>query len=388
MANVIEFKYLNSDTSSPVCGLTVNYSVKVIAVLTNLRSDEVISEGRPRGSVYTSDVIINGDETTNSQGIVEVDVTNVFSDNTFLELWQKFSNAKNYNVSIEISLETEKQEIGPYLYISQTNIPKELSAYNVTFDKENDEYLYPDLSYWNEWGTFDVTEVVINKELLEAIQAKKLAAQRDYTNSLQDFQNEIASQSTLQIPVLNEFNPINITQIITRCLELSVGTIENGLTYTTDAGLIAETNRLNKIKTLVSQISNLYPTITIEDGEGIPYQNIGVIPEPFRGFGFYQENSFLSSEKIIYVTSYLMGYDSGEMIEESCVDGIKIPEYPILITLNGEYVYGDTKFQRAFNLNVTDELNKQGYTLVDGDILNMSVFYNCTYYNSKLIIKK
>jgi hypothetical protein len=127
-----------------------------------------------------------------------------------------------------------------------------LSAYNVILI--DGDYSYPDLQYWDEYESFEIDEIVIDEELLKAIQSKKLKIQRDYTNSLQDFQNEINSQATLQIPVLNEYNPINITQIITRCLELSVGTVENGLTYTTEAGLIAETARLNKIKTLVKQV--------------------------------------------------------------------------------------------------------------------------------------
>ena len=368
MANIIEFKYLNADTLDPICGLTVNYSVKVIAVLSNTKG----TEGQARGAAYTSDEIDISPSflTTDSNGIIEVDVTDVFSDSEFLQIWQKFNNLKNYNVSIQIELESEKQEIGPYMYISQTNIPTILSAYNVTFDKENDEYNYPDLEYWDEYESFEIDEIVIDVELLKAIQSKKLKIQRDYTNSLQDFQNEINSQATLQIPVLNEYNPINITQIITRCLELSVGTIENGLTYTTEAGLIAETARLNKIKTLVNQISNLYPTITIEDGEGIPYQNVGVIPEPFRGFGFFQDGGD------IIATSYLMGEPKKS---EECRPMISI-------SLNGSEFYS-SGFDGVFVFNVSDALSNENISLVDGDILNILVTIDCTNYNSKLIIK-
>ena len=359
MANIIEFKYLNSDTSVPICGLTVNYSVKVIAVLVNTK------EGQARGAAYTSDVIIDGDETTDSNGIVEVDVTNVFSDSTFLALWQKFNSVKGYNISIQISLESDKEEIGGYLYISQTDIPQMLSAYNVTFDKENDEYLYPDLEYWDVYDSFTVSEIVIDEELLKSKQAKKLDSQRTYINSLEDFQNEIVSQSSLQIPYLNEYNPININQIITRCLELNVGTIENGLAYTTDAGLVAETNRLNKIKTLVNQISNLYPTITIEDGEGIPYQNVGVIPEPFRGLGFYQ--------------------DGGDIIAFAQIVGdTKMKSWDIL--LNGKSVLSDGEANN-FNYNLTSVFNDEGLTLIVGDVIDIAIEYEGTNYFSKLIIK-
>jgi hypothetical protein len=377
MVNNIYFKYVDS-TSTPICGLTINYSVKVIAVLADIKNPDATI---PRGAVYTSDVIEEGVETTDSNGVVTIDVTNVFSDSEFLQIFAKFNNSKNYNVSIEIKLESEKQEIGPSMYISTTVIPEQLSAYNVVFSKKEDDYVYPELVYWDEYTEFSVDEIVINENILKETQAKKLKSQRSYVDLLEDFQNEISSQSILQIPILNEYDPININQIITRCLELSVGTIDNGLSYTTDAGLVAETNRLTKIKTLINQISNLYPSTTIEDGEGIPYQNIGIIPEPFRGLGFFQV-----TDEII-ATSYLVNYENLGMIEIStCAREIRIPEYPILITLNGEYFYGES-FSSAFNFNITSELSKQGKTLVDGDILNLSVFYDCTYYNSKLIIK-
>lgn len=360
MANIIEFKYLNSDTLDPICGLTVNYSVRVIAVLSDLKAGELGA----RGAVYTSDVIIEGDENTDSNGIVEVNVTNVFSDNTFLELWQKFSNVKNYNVSLQISLESNKQEILPYVYLSRTDIPQILSAYNVTFDGE--DYSYPDLQYWDLYESFSVSEIVIDEELLRSIQSKKLKTQRDFNNSLQDFQNEINSQATLQIPALNEYNPINITQIITRCLELSVGTIENALTYTTDAGLIAETNRLNKIRILVNQISNLYPTITIEDGEGIPYQNVGVIPKPFRGIGFYR------SEGSIIAFAVAMGKPMGSWG----------------ITLNGEGINGTySGFEKSFSYNLTSIFNDNSITLNVGDVIEINTEFEGIIYYSKLIIK-
>jgi hypothetical protein len=377
MANNIDFKYLDNNTGDPIEGLDINYSVKVIAVLSDLKG----GEGQARGAVYTSDVIIEGVETTDAGGIITIDVTNVFSDDEFERIFNKFSNAPGYNVSIEIILSSDKQEIGPYMYISRTDIPKELSAYNVYYNKRDDEYNYDNLEYYSEYTSFNVDEIVIDVELLETIQSKKLESRKKYLQYLEDFQSEILSQSTLQIPVLNEYDPINITQIITRCLELDAGTIENALAYTKDAGLIAETNRLNKIKTLVGQISNLYPTITIEDGEGIPYQNVGVIPDNFRGFGFYQIVGDM------YVQAYIFGQDTrGKLCK-----GVKIPASPVNIDVNGKVVIeASLDFDGRYSYyqrNLTSFFNDEGITLVSGDIITMSVFFNCQYYYTKLIIK-
>lgn len=386
MANNVDFKYLNRGTSDPICGLTINYSVRVIAVLSN--NKESVFPPQPRGAVLTTEVILDGVETTDVNGIVSIDVTQVFSDNVFLEIFQKFSNTPGYNVSIEILLISEQQEIGPYMYISQKNIPIELSAYNVIFSKENNEYEYPDLEYWSVYNSFNVDEIVIDAELLEAIQSKKIRAQRSFLEFLEDFQSEIVSQAPLQIPVLNEYDPINITQIITRCLELNVGTIENALAYTRDAGLIAETNRLNKINTLIGQISNLYPTITIEDGEGLPYQNVGVIPDIFRGFGFYQKNGE------IMVQAYVFGQSDGRECSESPIEGGGIKKKQgsnVSIDVNGTVVASlSLEFDGTYSFidtNLTRVFNDKFVTLVPGDIVTMSVFFNCQNYYTKLIIK-
>jgi hypothetical protein len=367
MANLITFKYLNDDTLDSIEGLLVGYNVKVIAVLSNNKGETI-----PRGAAYTSDVIINGNETTDVNGRIEIDVTDVFTDSTFLSIYSKFSNARGYNVSIEVELTTNKQEIGPYVYISTTNIPKELSAYNVI--RDGSDYFYSDLEYFDVYDSFTVKSIVINQELLERFQAQKLSAQRDFNNKLQSFQNEINSQSILQIPVFDEFNPINFTQIITRCLELEVGTIENGLYYTTDAGLVTETTRLQGIKNRIEQISNLYPSITIEDGEGLPYQTIGQIPSIFRGFGFFQDSGN------IFGTIYLVD----KQRYKDCDNDIRNGKGNII--LNGEGIF-EFNFEDGFNVNLSEILEEKSITLVSGDIIELSVSVECKTYTTKLIIK-
>jgi hypothetical protein len=294
MANLISFRYRNEGNSDLISGLTVNYSVQAVAVLSNTEKKygEELQLPSQRGGIFYTEPLLTGVETTNASGIIEVDVTNAFTETMFIKVYEKYGNLKEYNVSLFITLTTEKQEISPFIYLGKTEKPEELLAYNVY--KDGSDYKYSDLDYWDEFDDFFVPEVVISESLLIEYQKRKIESQNKYLLSLQDFQGEIESQSILLIPTLNRFNPINFTNIITRCLELSVGTIENALEYTTEAGLIAETNRLSGIKTTISQISSLYPTITIDQGEGLPYQNIGVTPEPFRGYSFYQNSGIIS----------------------------------------------------------------------------------------------
>jgi hypothetical protein len=289
MANLIDFRFRNADNDDPICGLTVNYMVQTVVVLSN--NDKPQDPPQPRGGVYNSEVLLDGTETTDSNGYIQVDVTNMFTDEQFIQIFTKYSNLKGYNVSILITLMTEKQQIGPIIYLGKTEIPKELLGYNVV--KKGVTYSYNDLDYSDVYQDYYINEVVIDAEKLKEYQATKNKAQKDYIEKLTSFQGEIQSQGILQIPTLNRYNPINITQVITRCLELNVGCIENALVYSKDAAVVAETNRLNGIKNIIEQISDLYPNISIEQGEGLPYQNVGVIPIPFRGYSFVQKDGLI-----------------------------------------------------------------------------------------------
>lgn len=288
MANLIDFRFLNADSEDPICGLTINYMAQTVVVLANEKTQD---PPQPRGAVYNSEVLLDGAETTDSNGYIQVDVTNMFTDEQFIQIFTKYSNLKGYNVSVLITLMTEKQQIGPIIYLGQTEIPKELLGYNVV--KKGATYSYNDLDYAGEYQDYYINEVVIDAEGLKKAQAEKNKAQKAYIEELTSFQGDIQSQGILLIPTLNRYNPINITQVITRCLELNVGCIENALTYSRDAAVVAETNRLNGVQNTIEQISALYPNVSIEQGEGLPYQNVGVIPIPFRGYSFFQGNGMV-----------------------------------------------------------------------------------------------
>ena len=316
MANLIDFRFLNADNDDPICGLTINYMVQTVVVLSNGKTE---SPPQPRGAVYNSEVLLDGTETTDSNGYIQVDVTNMFTDEQFIQIFTKYANLKGYNVSILITLMTEKQEIGPYTYLGQTEVPLELLGYNVV--KKGVIYSYNDLDYADEYQDYYINEVVIDADKLKESQSTKNKAQKEYIENLTSFQGDIQSQGILLIPTLNRYNPINITQVITRCLELNVGCIENALTYSRDAAVVAETNRLNGIQNTIEQISALYPNVSIEQGEGLPYQNVGVIPIPFRGYSFFQNDT----ERVYFFGTLMNPYQPGK-------------EQQPTLSLNGEVI--------------------------------------------------
>jgi len=381
MANLISFRYRNEGNSDLISGLTVNYSVRAVAVLSNTEKKygEELQLPSQRGGIFYTEPLLNGVETTNASGIIEVDVTNAFTEPMFIKVYEKYGNLKEYNVSLFITLTTEKQEISPFIYLGKTEKPEELLAYNVY--KDGSDYKYSDLEYWDEFDDFFVPEVVISENLLIEYQNRKIDSQNKYLLSLQDFQGEIESQSILLIPTLNRFNPINFTNIITRCLELSVGTIENALEYTTEAGLIAETNRLSGIKTTISQISSLYPTITIDQGEGLPYQNIGVTPEPFRGYSFYQNSGIISFVGVL-MDNYLP-YEQGDLsLPSLSLNGLVIK---FATFKRNDYSFPEVNTQKWGNSFIFEDINSfvaewqnvnelETVGLVSGDVLSVTSY--------------
>lgn len=378
MANLIDFRFLDNNEDT-IVGLDVNYSVQTVAVQSNNRRTEGLPE--PRGPIYFSEMLLEGTETTDGNGYITVDVTNMFTDPQFISIFTKFGNLKEYNVSIFITLMNEKQEIGSYVYLGQTETPKELLAYNV-YKVGPTTYRYDDLDYSDVYSNFIIDEVVVNETKLKEYQAEKNKKQKQYIEELTSFQGEIQSQGILQIPTLNRYNPINITQVITRCLELNVGCLDNALVFSRDTGLIGETNRLASIRNLIEQISDLYPEISIEQGEGLPYQNIGVIPTPFRGYSFYLD------EGIINFKGYLMnpfivkkGDENfnpsislnGEIMEFAEFGGVNSPYYEGVQTagINASFKFDDIE-NIVLNYQGKSKLPQVG--LVPGDVLSVTSY--------------
>jgi hypothetical protein len=106
MANLISFRYRNEGNSDLISGLTVNYSVRAVAVLSNTEKKygEELQLPSQRGGIFYTEPLLNGVETTNASGIIEVDVTNAFTEPMFIKVYEKYGNLKEYNVSLFITL--------------------------------------------------------------------------------------------------------------------------------------------------------------------------------------------------------------------------------------------------------------------------------------------
>lgn len=93
-----------------------------------------------------------------------------------------------------------------------------------------------------------------------------------YLTAKEAYEAALASAQSIELEQLETYEPASPTYITTRMLEFQEGTLKAAIRYATDAKLdndLAYFTRINDLITVYA--SSLYPNITINDGEGIPY---------------------------------------------------------------------------------------------------------------------
>jgi hypothetical protein len=99
------------------------------------------------------------------------------------------------------------------------------------------------------------------------------AVSDNYENSLSTFKNKLTYADSITLPQPYAYNPARVENITTRLLELRESTITPGLRFAAMAdGRAVQLAILNRINDIISSYSSNYPTLTLDTGEGIPYQ--------------------------------------------------------------------------------------------------------------------
>lgn len=148
----------------------------------------------------------------------------------------------------------------------------------------------------------------------------------DFEQELKNYQAQLIAQSDELILSTYEYQPTNFTYVITRLLEFQQGTLISALDFAENANLTQLYNLLgpvNGISYEIDSLAGLYPEITIEDGEGIPYGD--GIPGIYEFFGW--------------------GFDGKDLFSVVNKDATSISNYGI-ITRNGTEIF-DTRDEFA-----------------------------------------
>ena len=115
-----------------------------------------------------------------------------------------------------------------------------------------------------------LTDSEISNNILD-IKSNFKTIEEEYILAKKQYEAQLKSNIDISIDVVNKYEPKTFKNIITRLLEFQEGTINPALDYTKVAGLDIEYKRLETMNKLINSLTKMYPSITIDDGEGIPY---------------------------------------------------------------------------------------------------------------------
>lgn len=155
----------------------------------------------------------------------------------------------------------------------------------------------PKFDFWDT--TSDTIEIKIlrfNSQAVVERQVKFAQEKVDFEAMVKNYQAQLIAQSDDLILSTYDYQPSNFTYVITRLLEFQQGTLISSLDFAENANLTQLYNLLgptNGIQNEIESLAGLYPSITIEDGEGIPYGD--GIPGIYEFFGWgYNGNDLFS----------------------------------------------------------------------------------------------
>ncbi len=207
--------------------------------------------------IDSSENILSQDFRIGENGIIEISFKQGWITDTFRKFINKYKGSR-WQVQFKVIIN-----------LNSGNFPKNT---------------YKDIIYFNfidiELGSFEqsneanniriLTESEISKDILQ-IKSNFKTVEEDYILAKKQYEAQLKSNVDLEIDTVNPYEPRSFKTVITRLLEFQEGTINPSLDYTKVAGLDSEYKKLEVINKLITNLTRMYPSITIKDGEGIPY---------------------------------------------------------------------------------------------------------------------
>lgn len=212
--------------------------------------------------IDSTDFLFKQEFKTDSDGFVIINLNKILSTTEATRFYRNYS--EKYAVALKIIIEIPKN--GNYDYsITSDNIRAEWNK-DVKFPqfKSINYSNYNDAIYLEPVGT-TVTNFI-------QLRAQYKTAEEKYLLIKQRYESEIVSNIIdVELPINDSYEPINFAQVITRLLEFQAGTLVPGMSHANSLNLETEYKRLDTLNKIINNITRMYPKITIDDGEGIPY---------------------------------------------------------------------------------------------------------------------
>jgi hypothetical protein len=215
----------------------------------------------------------------------------------------------------------------------------------------------PEFEFWDT--TSDTIEIKIlrfNSQAVVERQVKFAQEKVKFEAMVKNYQAQLIAQSDELILSTYDYQPTNFTYVITRLLEFQQGTLISSLDFAENANFTQLYNLLgptNGIQNEIESLAGLYPSITIEDGEGIPYGD--GIPGIYEFFGW--------------------GYNGRDLFSVVNKDRTSISNYGI-ITRNNVEIF-DTRDEFP-SLNSRESFTPSDYISWGEGVFNTGDILECT----------
>lgn len=198
---------------------------------------------------------------TNNEGYGNIDLSKMVTNPTFIKFYQKYKGQITLNITIEIP-KTEKYKV----FVGNVKITP--SWYG-----EKEEIIFESYDYYDKNGSIVLSPIENTVTNLAMLRQVYKTVEDNYLLVKKQYESQISGEVDLEIDTLETYEPKSFKAVITRLLEFQVGTLQPALDYTKTTKLTTEYDRLNTMDRLISILCRMYPNITIEDGEGIPYNS-------------------------------------------------------------------------------------------------------------------
>ena len=245
--NQILFNYRDGNTNQIISNLTSTISVSLAA----------FTEGK---LISTSDVIGVIKSTTDGGGNMIVDLFKLFDANQKLIYLFK---EKYFKYTIGLRLTVTSQTLDPYA--STVNIA------NLDALVWQDNAVFSGYDYVNNNDSFYPELIEDKPKDLKTLMFKYKEQELQFFATKAQYEADIKDNLDITVEKGQYYEPDTFRKVITRILEFQKGTLNFAIDYAKTTGLTTEQQRLTTINNVMDILTKMYPNVTIDDGEGIPY---------------------------------------------------------------------------------------------------------------------
>jgi hypothetical protein len=223
-------------------------AVQEITKIRPLNYKEILNSGTLSSQKFESD----------DNGYAVIDLSEMLSSKNFLKLINSYEGKYSFIINTKIIVpKTEKY----YPYNDIVNNPFDYSFTKDLSSVEFNTILFEPVTLESLEVKYSISDL---KTQLKRIEDTYLIAKSNIEQkiTLSDKEIEIVTQ---------DYEPVNFNYVVTRMLEFKEGTLNAGMTFCEQFGLRRELEILKTIDRQISRMSEIYPKLTLDDGEGIPY---------------------------------------------------------------------------------------------------------------------